>query len=86
MYFECKECGKLVDDGCYDNKICANCILNSVNESRSENWQGQNAQYFVPDGACCDMCGIADINLYYCPVGVVPMYVCGNCAAIMLME
>ena len=27
MYFECKECGKLVDDGCYDNKICAIRLL-----------------------------------------------------------
>lgn len=27
MYFKCKKCGKLVDDGSAVDKICAMCIL-----------------------------------------------------------
>lgn len=71
---------------CYDFDICADCIFNPVNESRSEDLQNKNAQIVVPDDACCDMCGIAETNLFYFPVGIMPLYICSNCAAIMLME
>ena len=83
----CDECVDLIAFEYFLKKESeSNCIFNSVDESRSEDLQNKNAQIVVPDDACCDMCGIAETNLFYFPVGIMPMYICSNCAAIMLME